>query len=72
MLLVGGHNVEDREIKCGLSVTGTVHPDRVLAKAGGGPGDALVLTKPLGTGIIGTAIKGELCDDKAERGSSAP
>ena len=66
VLLVGGHSVEDREIKYGLSVTGTVHPDRVLAKAGGRPGDALVLTKPLGTGIIGTAIKGELCDDKAE------
>lgn len=66
VLLVGGHSVEDREIKYGLSVTGTVHPDRVLANTGGRPGDALVLTKPLGTGIVGTAVKGELADPAAE------
>lgn len=66
VLLVGGHSVEDREIKYGLSVTGTVHPDRVLANAGGRPGDVLVLTKALGTGIISTAIKGELSDASAE------
>jgi selenide,water dikinase len=58
VLLVGGHSVEDDEIKYGLSVTGTVHPDRVLLNRGARPGDALVLTKPLGTGIVSTAVKG--------------
>jgi selenide, water dikinase len=55
--LVGGHSVDDAEIKYGLSVTGTIHPRRVLTKGGGRPGDRLLLTKPLGTGIINTALK---------------
>ena len=55
--LVGGHSVEDPELKFGLSVTGVVHPNRVIANAGAKPGDALLLTKPLGTGIINTAVK---------------
>ncbi len=46
-VLVGGHSVEDPEIKYGLSVTGVVRPDRVLANAGVRPGDALILTKPM-------------------------
>lgn len=50
--LAGGHTVEDPEPKYGLAVTGVVHPDRVLANCGARPGDALVLTKPLGTGVI--------------------
>jgi len=57
VLLVGGHSVEDNEIKYGLSVTGTIHPDRVLFNRGARPGDKLILTKPLGTGIVSTAIK---------------
>ncbi len=57
VLLVGGHSVEDAEIKYGLSVTGFVHPDKVLRNTGARPGDALILTKPVGTGIIATAIK---------------
>ena len=57
-LLVGGHSVEDSEFKYGLSVTGTVHPDRVVTNAGARPGDRLILTKPLGTGVLATAIKG--------------
>jgi len=57
VLLVGGHSVEDREIKYGLAVTGTIHPDRVLFNRGARPGDKLILTKPLGTGIISTALK---------------
>lgn len=57
-VLVGGHSVEDNEPKYGLSVTGIVHPDRVLANSGAKPGDLLILTKPLGIGIITTAIKG--------------
>lgn len=58
--LVGGHSVEDKELKYGLSVTGFIHPDRILTKKNLKTGDRLVLTKPLGTGIINTAIKGGL------------
>lgn len=55
--LLGGHTVQDEEIKFGYAVTGAVDPTRVLTNAGARPGDALILTKPLGTGVIGTAIK---------------
>ena len=65
-LLVGGHSVEDPELKYGLSVTGTVHPDRVITNAGAQPGDRLILTKPLGTGVLATAIKGGLATPEAE------
>jgi selenide,water dikinase len=57
VLLIGGHSVEDNEIKYGLSVTGVMHPDKVLFNRGAKAGDSLILTKPLGTGIISTAIK---------------
>ena len=57
VILVGGHSVEDPELKYGLSVTGVIHPEKVVLKAGVRPGDSLILTKPLGTGIINTAIK---------------
>jgi len=57
VLLLGGHTVDDPELKYGLAVTGTIHPDRVVHNNGAKPGDRLVLTKPLGTGIISTAIK---------------
>jgi selenide,water dikinase len=60
VVLVGGHSVEDKELKYGLSVTGFIHPDRILTKKDLRAGDQLVLTKPLGTGIINTAIKGGL------------
>lgn len=59
-VLLGGHSVEDDELKYGLSVTGFVHPKKILANQGLSEGDCLVLTKPLGTGIINTAIKGGL------------
>ncbi len=62
VVLMGGHSVEDSELKYGLSVTGFIHPDKVLTNRGLRPGDQLVLTKPLGTGIINTAIKGGLAD----------
>jgi len=58
--LIGGHTVEDPEIKYGLAVTGTVDPDRILSNAKAEPGDRVVLTKPLGTGVISTALKGEM------------
>jgi selenide,water dikinase len=64
VVLVGGHSVEDPELKYGLSVTGTVHPKRVLTKGGARPGDKLLLTKPIGTGIIGTAIKGGMAGEQ--------
>ena len=63
-LLVGGHSIEDDEFKYGLSVTGKVHPDKVLANRGARPGDLLVLTKPLGTGIINTAVKGNIAGEE--------
>lgn len=59
-VLLGGHTVTDNEIKYGLSVTGVVHPERVYTNAGSKTGDALVLTKPLGTGIISTAFKNDV------------
>jgi selenide,water dikinase len=65
-LLVGGHSVEDPELKYGLAVTGVVHPERIFTKAGAKVGDRLVLTKPLGTGIIATALKGRLAAPEAE------
>lgn len=55
--LVGGHSVEDNELKYGLSVTGIVHPSRLITNAGARAGDNLILTKPLGTGLISTALK---------------
>jgi selenide,water dikinase len=60
--VVGGHSIDDPEPKYGLAVTGVVHPDRVLTNAGGRPGDALVLTKPLGAGAISTAAKRGFAD----------
>ncbi len=66
-IVAGGHSIEDNEPKYGMAVTGLVHPDRVITNAGARPGDVLVLTKPLGTGIINTAVKGKLADDSARR-----
>ena len=62
VLLIGGHSVEDDEPKYGLSVTGVIHPDKVLFNKGARPGDALVLTKALGTGVVSTALKGGIAD----------
>jgi selenide,water dikinase len=57
--IAGGHTIQDKEPKYGLAVTGMVRPDRILTKGGARPGDRLVLTKPLGTGTITTAVKRE-------------
>jgi selenide, water dikinase len=57
VVLLGGHTVQDAEIKFGYAITGEVNPSRVLANAGARPGDALLLTKPIGTGVIATALK---------------
>jgi selenide,water dikinase len=67
VVLVGGHSVEDRELKYGLAVTGFVHPRKVLTKTNPQPGDRLVLTKPLGTGVVNTAIKGDMASDAVIR-----
>ncbi len=61
--LVGGHSVEDGELKYGLSVTGTVHPDLMIRNSGAEVGDLLVLSKPLGTGAIATALKQGKAED---------
>lgn len=63
-LLVGGHSVEDNEPKYGLSVTGLIHPDKVLTNATAKPGDVLVITKPVGVGILNTAIKAEMLSEE--------
>ncbi|TEU03962.1 MAG: selenide, water dikinase SelD, partial [Dehalococcoidia bacterium] len=63
--LVGGHSIEDPELKYGLSVTGVVHPAKMVTKEGAKTGDKLILTKPLGTGIVSTAIKGGVAGEEA-------
>lgn len=65
--LAGGHSIEDPEVKYGLSVTGVAHPDRILTNSGARSGDVLLLTKPLGTGIISTAVKGGLASAEVEK-----
>lgn len=55
--IAGGHTVADKEPKYGMAVTGIVHPEKIIAKGGARPGDRLILTKPLGTGVITTALK---------------
>jgi selenide,water dikinase len=67
--LLGGHTVQDGEIKFGYAVTGEVDPARVLANAGARPGDALVLTKALGTGVIATALKFDRATDSVVQGA---
>lgn len=62
-LITGGHSILDDEPKYGLAVTGFVHPDKILTNAGAQPGDVLLLTKPLGIGILTTAAKAGLCQD---------
>jgi len=68
--LVGGHSVADNDIKFGYSVTGLVHPDRVKANAGARVGDALVLTKRIGTGVISTALKRGIAKDSDVAGAT--
>lgn len=64
--ILGGHTVDDSEPKYGLAVTGTVHPDKILRNSTAKPGDALILTKPLGIGILTTALKSGLLDKSTE------
>ncbi|MBD3368502.1 MAG: selenide, water dikinase SelD [Candidatus Eisenbacteria bacterium] len=64
-LPLGGHSVSDRELKYGLAVVGTVDPGRIVTNAGARPGDTLVLTKPIGTGVMTTALKNEALETPA-------
>ncbi|MBI5350792.1 MAG: selenide, water dikinase SelD [Chloroflexi bacterium] len=66
--VAGGHTVTDKEPKYGLAVTGIVHPNHIFTKGGARAGDIIILTKPLGTGTITTAIKRGLCDAADARG----
>jgi selenium donor protein len=63
VVVAGGHTVTDREVKYGMSVVGTIHPDRIVRNGGARPGDALVLTKPLGTGVLATKLKAGKLED---------
>ena len=63
-IIAGGHTIEDSEPKYGLCVTGFIHPDKVMTNSGCKPGDVLVLTKPLGIGVLTTAYKAELLDQE--------
>ncbi|MCF8024087.1 MAG: selenide, water dikinase SelD [Desulfobacteraceae bacterium] len=64
-VLVGGHSVDDTEFKYGLSVTGLIHPEKILTNGGAVTGDRLILTKPVGLGVLATAVKGGMADAAA-------
>ena len=64
-VLVGGHSVQDDEPKYGLCVSGFVHPDKIFKNYGSKPGDILILTKQIGTGVVNTAIKAQMASDAA-------
>lgn len=64
LLILGGHSIDDAEPKYGLVAIGEAHPDRLLTNRGARPGDRLVLTKPIGTGILATALKQDLVDEQ--------
>jgi selenide,water dikinase len=70
-VIVGGHTVRDAEIKFGMAVTGTVHPEKVITNAAARPGDRLVLTKPLGTGFVTTAHKADACPEDVFKAACA-
>ncbi len=66
VILMGGHSISDKELKFGFAVTGTVHPGKILRNEGAEPGDSIILTKPLGTGILATALKSGKLGKRAE------
>ena len=66
--IIGGHTIKDNDLKYGLAVVGMIHPDRIVSNSGAKPGDSLVLTKPLGTGVLATALRNDrLTDDAIKR-----
>jgi selenide,water dikinase len=66
VVVIGGHSVDDQEMKFGYAVTGVVHPNKVITNAGAKPGDILILTKPIGTGAINTAVKKGTASSEAQ------
>jgi len=64
-VILGGHTIKDEELKYGLAVTGIVHPDKLITNENAQPGDLLILTKPIGTGVISTALKAEIASNEA-------
>ena len=70
-LLLGGHTIRDEEVKYGLSVTGIAKPEKIVTNAGAKPGDLLILTKPIGTGIISTAVKRGVAPLKSARAAAS-
>lgn len=64
-VLVGGHSVQDNEPKYGLCVSGFVHPEKIFKNYGCRPGDALILTKPIGSGVVNTAVKAEMASESS-------
>ena len=71
VVVIGGHSVDDQEMKFGYAVTGIIHPKNVITNAGAMPGDVLLLTKPIGTGAINTAIKKGIASKEAEQAAIA-
>ncbi|MCA1589204.1 MAG: selenide, water dikinase SelD, partial [Acidobacteria bacterium] len=69
VVVIGGHSVDDQEMKFGYAVTGVIHPEKVITNAGARVGDVLILTKPIGTGAINTAIKNGIASEKAAEAS---
>lgn len=69
-VVAGGHTTKDMELKCGLAVTGVVHPRRVVTNAGAMPGDVLLLTKPLGIGLITTAARTKVAEVQTIQGAN--
>ena len=64
-VILGGHTIKDEELKYGLAVTGIIHPDKLITNENAQPGDLLILTKPIGTGVISTALKAEIASNEA-------
>lgn len=69
--IIGGHTIEDTEPKFGLVVTGSIHPGKILVNSNANPGDAIILTKPVGTGILSTGIKRDMVNDEDKSGMIA-
>jgi cysteine desulfurase len=65
--IIGGHTIEDNEPKFGLVVTGVIHPGKIITNSGAQPGDAVILTKPIGTGIVSTALKRGMVDPETAK-----
>jgi selenide, water dikinase len=66
VVVIGGHSVDDQEIKFGYAITGIIHPEKIVKNSGAKPGDVLVLTKPIGTGVISTGIKFQKASESAK------